>query len=129
MVPFLNVMVKVAPLTQTKLGDNSLDNPAIGDFVTGLTGFLDMMTPDEAFMTYNVQLMNPAIIHVELTDEFAFTPDSQMVVTSNAQGDTSYFDGFVFRVHGRADIRNEGLDLDHASFILDRRTYPFAVAP
>ncbi len=140
MVPFRNVTFSVWPKAQAILADNTLDNIAIQTASTGIMGYLEMQDAGEVFRTYDVMLQNPAILQINIPDYMAFVnawiayvaanpsyaatnpgnpwPDAQIKITS-ATGFGAYV-GSVFRVEGRGDIHDDGLQADHASFILDQ---------
>lgn len=129
MVYFKNVTVDVVALVQTKLSTNQLDNIGQSPLtLTGIKGFLDMQPPMEAYETFNVVLKNPATFDVDLSDNFynlAATADSEYQITvTESAGGAGTLVGTVWRVQGRPFIYDDGLQLDHAHFLLEQATYP-----
>lgn len=70
MVPFKNAELSLSPIKQATLKDRTQDNPAA---LTPWTcnGYLEHLTPGEAYMSYGVQLNSPAIAQIEVSDFLA----------------------------------------------------------
>jgi hypothetical protein len=130
MVPFRNVVVTITPLTQHKLSDSTLDNIGTGTPIVGVQGFLDYETPYEAYKTFNVELSNPATLDLNLSDATFYPQDPttvsewQIEVTGGGNsGGSGSFNGTYWRIVGRPMMYDDGLQLDHAHFLLKQETY------
>ncbi len=130
-VYFKNVTITITALKQTKLSDSTLDNIGTATTYAGVIVFLDYETPYEAYKTFNVELANPATLDLDLSDA-AFYPldpttvsEWQILVTGGGpSGGAGAFNGTYWRIVGRPMMYDDGLQLDHAHFLLKQETYP-----
>lgn len=122
MVPIKTATVTSYPVVQSVLPDGSLDNVALGTGITGIECYLQVLTPEEVFMAYNVELSSPALIQIEVADAAKFDADFQVVITGSTG--SGRYNGTVYRVHGQTSLHDDGFGADHAAYLLDQKTYP-----
>jgi hypothetical protein len=115
MVPFKNATVTATPLVQEQIATGEFDNPELGSPQTGILVYLEEWDAMEVYMDYGVKLVSPAIIQVDPANAQYFSNGTEVTVTSSG-----YYNGRVYKVHGRGDIHADGLQSDHASYLADR---------
>jgi hypothetical protein len=135
MVPFKNVTVAVAAVSQAVLADRTVGNPSAGASWS-CSGYLEHLTPGEAYLDYGVLLKSPAVFQVDVSDFVAaataagVTPsafadalaNAQITVTAHIVG-IGAFVGNVYGAQGRPTSYDEGLPADHVLFVLEQKMY------